>query len=99
MTLTKTYDGDTNTVHLAADFDEPVTGTFEAGTGTDGKPVYENHFEKTVDKNGTYQLSFADEAGNPVSQVVQVTEIDTTAPKLTFTFCEQDGNQVGTEDR
>lgn len=94
MTLTKTYDGDTNTVHLAADFDEPVTGTFEAGTGTDGKPVYENHFEKTVDKNGTYQLSFADEAGNPVSQVVQVTEIDTIAPKLTFTFCEQDGNKL-----
>lgn len=94
MTLTKTYDGDTNTVHFAADFDEPVTGTFEAGTGTDGKPVYENHFEKTVDKNGTYQLSFADEAGNPVSQVVQVTEIDTIAPKLTFTFCEQDGNKL-----
>ena len=94
MTLTKTYDGDTNTVHLAAYFDEPVTGTFEAGTGTDGKPVYENHFEKTVDKNGTCQLSFADEAGNPVSQVVQVTEIDTTAPKLTFTFCEQDGNKL-----
>ena len=47
-----------------------------------------------VDKNGTYQLSFADEAGNPVSQVVQVTEIDTTAPKLTFTFCEQDGNKL-----
>lgn len=94
MTLTKTYDGDTNTVHLAADFDEPVTGTFEAGTGTDGTPVYENHFEKTVDKNGTCQLSFADEAGNPVSQVVQVTEIDTTAPKLTFTFCEQDGNKL-----
>lgn len=94
MRLTKTYDGDTNTVHLAADFDEPVTGTFEAGTGTDGTPVYENHFEKTVDKNGTYQLSFADEAGNPVSQVVQVTEIDTTAPKLTFTFCEQDGNKL-----
>ena len=94
MMFTKTYDGDTNTVHLAADFDEPVTGTFEAGTGTGGKPVYENHFEKTVDKNGTYQLSFADEAGNPVSQVVQVTEIDTTAPKLTFTFCEQDGNKL-----
>ena len=94
MTLTKTYDGDTNTVHLAADFDEPVTGTFEAGTGTDGMPVYENHFEKMVDKNGTYQLSFADEAGNPVSQVVQVTEIDMTAPKLTFTFCEQDGNKL-----
>lgn len=94
MTLTKTYDGDTNTVHLAAYFDEPVTGTFEAGTGTDGKLVYENHFEKTVDKNGTCQLSFADEAGNPVSQVVQVTEIDTTAPKLTFTFCEQDGNKL-----
>lgn len=94
MTLTKTYDGDTNTVHLASDFDEPVTGTFEAGTGTDGKPVYENHFEKTVDKNGTYQLSFADEAGNPVSQVVQVTEIDTTAPKLTFAFCEQDGTTL-----
>ena len=94
MRLTKTYDGDTNTVHLAADFDEPVTGTFEAGIGTDGTPVYENHFEKTVDKNGTYQLSFADEAGNPVSQVVQVTEIDTTAPKLTFTFCEQDGNKL-----
>ena len=94
MMFTKTYDGDTNTVHLAADFDEPVTGTFEAGTGTGGKPVYENHFEKTVDKNGTYQLSFADEAGNPVSQVVQVTEIDTIAPKLTFTFCEQDGNKL-----
>lgn len=94
MMLTKTYDGDTNTVHLAADFDEPVTGTFEAGTGTDGMPVYENHFEKTLDKNGTCQLSFADEAGNPVSQVVQVTEIDTTAPKLTFTFCEQDGTTL-----
>ena len=94
MMFTKTYDGDTNTVHLAADFDEPVTGTFEAGTGTGGKPVYENHFEKMVDKNGTYQLSFADEAGNPVSQVVQVTEIDTIAPKLTFTFCEQDGNKL-----
>ena len=94
MTPTKTYDEDVNTVHLAADFDEPVTGTFEAGTGTDGKPVYENHFEKTVDKNGTYQLSFADEAGNPVSKVVQVTEIDTTAPKLTFTFCEQDGTTL-----
>lgn len=94
MTLTKTYDEDANTVHLAADFDEPVTGTFEAGTGTDGTPVYENHFEKTVDKNGTYQLSFADEAGNPVSQVVQVTEIDTTAPKLTFAFCEQDGTTL-----
>ena len=94
MTLTKTYKEDTNTLHLAADFNEPVTGTFEAGTGTDGMPVYENHFEKTVDKNGTYQLSFADEAGNPVSQVVQVTEIDTTAPKLTFTFCEQDGTTL-----
>ena len=57
-------------------------------------PVYENHFEKTLDKNGTCQLSFADEAGNPVSQVVQVTEIDTIAPKLTFTFCEQDGNKL-----
>ena len=94
MMLTKTYDGDTNTVHLAADFDEPVTGTFEAGTGTDGMPVYENHFEKTLDKNGTCQLSFADEAGNPVSQVVQVTEIDTIAPKLTFAFCEQDGTTL-----
>ena len=92
--LKKVYDGEDNTIKLQFTFDEPVTSTFEERTDEQEEAVYDSSFEKTVTKNGSYRFSFADKAGNTTQQTLLVTEIDETAPKLTFWLKELNGDTL-----
>lgn len=80
----RVYDGEDNTIKLQFTFDEPVTSTFEERTDGQKEAIYDSSFEKMVTKNGSYRFSFADKAGNTTQQTLLVTEIDETAPNITF---------------
>lgn len=63
---------------------DPMTGTTEPVWYNDSNPL-----ELTFTDNGTYNVRFADEAGNVTTQKVEITGIDRTAPVLTVAKTEE----------
>ncbi len=94
LTTDKVYNAQTNKVEIKFTFSEEVASANEKITDSLGNVVFAASYAKTVEENDDYQFTFSDRVGNVVSTTVNVTEIDVTAPTLTFRFRELDGSEM-----
>lgn len=72
---------------------ELPNGTVERRPDRYGPSEKMTYLSLTFTANGTYNVRFADQAGNTTTVPVTITGIDRTAPELTVTTVEE-GNQV-----
>jgi hypothetical protein len=66
-----------NKVHIAITFDEKVTSAND-------KSDYRDSYTTVFNKNGIYPLTFADQAGNVVTTIVVIDQIDDLSPSIYY---------------